>query len=804
MRSKPLMPHARRNAAPSLACACWLLACAQALAADAPAFNTRFLKLDGQAADLKAVLNAGNNVLPGSYRVDILLNHQLADRRDILFRQQPDGKVRPCLDAALLRKLGVKLPASGAGDEACVDLPRRLEHAQVRYDSTRLQLELSVPQAHLLRRADGYVDPALWDAGVNAAYANYQLSSQYSRGQDDRASRQFYLGLQNGLNLGDWRLRNDATLSWNTGQAAEIRSNRTLLQRDITALRSQLTLGEQYTDAVLFDSVRIRGAQLSQDDAMLPDSERGYRPVVRGQAQSQATVEVRQNGYVLHRADVPPGPFEFTDITPSGSNGELEITVTEADGSRRVSHQSFSSLPLMQARGRWKYHAALGQYQGGEAARPGLAAGALVYGLSDDSTVAAGFQLSPRFQAVNLGLGANTPLGALSLDLSQSLSRAQGGRSQGQSLRLLYHKALPSTQTQLTLAAYRYSTAGYRSFNDHAADLARRANQHRARARIDLSAQQTLGREGRRGSLYLSLSRQNYWGRPGASHSLNLAYSHRWKQFHYHLSLSRSRDGRGQGSSQIMLGFSLPLDTGRRAPQLSAQLGRNALHTSLSGQLGEADSYTVSVSRDSQGGASLSASGVHQGDVAQLSAAYSTARNHQSASLGASGAVVVHAGGVNLSRAVGDTFALLQVDGAAGLGGNGYTVRADAQPYRANSLSLNSRKLGAALELEDSVKQVVPRRGAVVKAVFKARSGRRVQFSLRRRDGSAVPFGASVEDAAGRPLGIADPQGRTLLLLTQPQGLLAVKWSDGGCTARYKLPPAKPGRHYQRQTLACH
>ena len=62
----------------------------------------------------------------------------------------------------------------------------------------------------------------------------------------------------------------------------------------------------------------------------------------------------------------------------------------------------------MQARGRWKYHAALGQYQGGEAARPALAAGALVYGLSDDGTVAAGFQLSPRFQAVKLGLGANT------------------------------------------------------------------------------------------------------------------------------------------------------------------------------------------------------------------------------------------------------------------------------------------------------------------------------------------------------------------------------------------------------------
>ncbi|WP_255701252.1 FimD/PapC C-terminal domain-containing protein [Chromobacterium sp. Beijing] len=88
--------------------------------------------------------------------------------------------------------------------------------------------------------------------------------------------------------------------------------------------------------------------------------------------------------------------------------------------------------------------------------------------------------------------------------------------------------------------------------------------------------------------------------------------------------------------------------------------------------------------------------------------------------------------------------------------------------------------------------------------MFKARSGRRVQFSLRRRDGSAAPFGASVEDDAGQPLGIVDPQGRTLLLLKQPKGLLAVKWSGGGCSARYKLPPAKPGRHYLRLELPCH
>lgn len=794
------------------------------------AFNTNFINSAGRPADLSAVLGAGNALLPGSYRVDLLVNGQLTGRRDVVFVQDPvSGRVTPCVDADLLQTAGVQLqsltPPLSADDSACLDLPALMDQAAVDYDSTRLQLKLSIPQAFLSRSARGYIDPALWDEGVAAAYVNYQFNASESRssGVGGSNNRNAFLGLQNGVNLGAWRLRNDATLSWADGQSMDARSNRLLLQRDITAWKSQLALGEQYTDPTLFDSLRFRGAQLASDDGMLPDSERGYAPVIRGQAQSNAVVEVRQNGYTLYRANVPPGPFELTDIFPSGSNGDLEITVTEADGSKRVTHQAFSSLPLMLRKGRWQYSAAIGEYQGGQNVRPGFAAGTLVYGIGDDSTVAAGLQFSADFQALNLGVGTNTPLGALSLDVTQSLSRVQGQRQQGQSVRLLYAKTFTRTLTNLTLAAYRYSTDGYRSFNDHANDLAgnSQAQFGRSRSRIDLTTQQDLGRERRFGSLYLNLSQQSYWGQSGSTGSVGLGYGNNWKRMGYNFSVSQSRDSRpgGVSSTQAMLTFTVPLGDKPRSPRLYSNLshttgGGASLQAGVNGYVGEDTSYSVQAGHSSRDGSSSAGISVnHSADFMQLSAAYNAARQYQSGSVGASGAIVVHGGGVNLSRTVGDTFALLQVEGLSGselragdggkLGRNGYVVQPYAQPYRVNSLNLDTRQLGADAELDDTVKQVVPRRGAVVKGVFKARRGLRAQFTLLRPDGGTAPFGASVEDSEGKPLGIVDPKGKVLLLLKQDAGRLAVKWRGGQCVADYRLPPAKAGQFYQRRTLNC-
>ncbi|WP_039028337.1 fimbria/pilus outer membrane usher protein, partial [Pseudomonas aeruginosa] len=88
--------------------------------------------------------------------------------------------------------------------------------------------------------------------------------------------------LRNGFNLFGWRLRNDSSFSGGTGMRNKFTSSRTYVERDIRPLKGTLSFGELYTQGEIFDSVRMRGAQLKSDIGMLPDNEIGYAPVVRG------------------------------------------------------------------------------------------------------------------------------------------------------------------------------------------------------------------------------------------------------------------------------------------------------------------------------------------------------------------------------------------------------------------------------------------------------------------------------------------------------------------------------------------
>lgn len=108
------------------------------------------------------------------------------------------------------------------------------------------------------------------------------------------------------------------------------------LERDIIPLRSRLTLGDGYTQGDIFDGINFRGAQLASDDNMLPDSQRGFAPVIHGIARGTAQVTIKQNGYDIYNSTVPPGPFTINDIYAAGNSGDLQVTIKEADGSTQI------------------------------------------------------------------------------------------------------------------------------------------------------------------------------------------------------------------------------------------------------------------------------------------------------------------------------------------------------------------------------------------------------------------------------------------------------------------------------------
>lgn len=154
---------------------------------------------------------------------------------------------------------------------------------------------------------------------------NYSVSGDNSWGRNGNGSnsQSQYANLRPGLNIGPWRFRNYTTWSRDSNGQDNWDTVYTYVQRAIIPFRSQLTMGDSSSPSDIFDSLPFRGAQLASDDDMIPDSQKGYAPVVRGIARTNAQVMIRQNGYIIYQSYVAPGAFEINDMYPTGGAGIL-------------------------------------------------------------------------------------------------------------------------------------------------------------------------------------------------------------------------------------------------------------------------------------------------------------------------------------------------------------------------------------------------------------------------------------------------------------------------------------------------
>jgi outer membrane usher protein len=329
-------------------------------------FNTELVELDNPVmgkADLSA-FESGSQA-SGSYHVDIVLDDQLVETRDITFtavKGENDHQIlQPCLSVEQLTRWGVRtalFPQLAVDNSECANL-QAIPQASTDFQFGAQRLVISLPQAAIDLPARGYVSPEMWDEGINAAMLNYSLSgaNSWAKTEAGTQSNSQYANLRPGLNIGPWRLRNYTTWSRDSSSQERWDTVYTYTQRAIIPLKAQLTLGDSSAPADVFDSMPFRGGQLASDDDMLPDSLKGYAPVVRGIARTNAQVVIRQNGYQIYQSYVAPGAFEITDMYPTGGAGDLDVTIKEADGSEQHFSLPYASLPVLQREGRLKYAA---------------------------------------------------------------------------------------------------------------------------------------------------------------------------------------------------------------------------------------------------------------------------------------------------------------------------------------------------------------------------------------------------------------------------------------------------------------
>lgn len=389
-----------------------------------------------QTVDLSA-FSQDSAQLPGEYIVDIYINNKKLTQRKIPFAAGDNHQLIPQFTVGQLRELGFKvdeIPALAKLDDAAkvTNLAQTVPNSSSELDLNHGKLNMSVPQIMLYRDARGYVDPSRWDNGIPVLFTNYNFTGSESRYDGGERSRRQYLNMQNGANLGPWRLRNYSTWTHNS-DTSQWDSINTWLQRDIKSLKSQLVMGESATDGSVFSSYQFTGARLYSDDSMLPNSQRGFAPTIRGIANSSAIVTVRQNGYTIYQSTVPAGAFEINDLYPSSFSGDLDVTIEEADGTTRHFVQPFSSLPMMQRPGHLKYSVTAGRFRAAgseDSKEPEFIETTGIYGLSNTFTLYGGLTGSEDYQALTLGIGGTLgEFGALSMDIGRADTRFDNGDS---------------------------------------------------------------------------------------------------------------------------------------------------------------------------------------------------------------------------------------------------------------------------------------------------------------------------------------------------------------------------------------
>ncbi|NIF20386.1 fimbria/pilus outer membrane usher protein [Candidatus Pantoea multigeneris] len=786
-------------------------------------FNPAALELTAEASSMLELerFSVSGGQMPGTYRVDIYLNDDLVETRDVTFVES-DGKLLPQLTPGQLGDMGVKLDAFPAlqqlpADATLTNLGRYIHNADSQFNFSQQQLKLSIPQAALSAEARGYVDPALWDQGVPAALLNYSFSGANTRrnnrpGTDDS----YYLNLRSGANLGAWRLRNYSTYSSSNGHQRWDNVN-TYLQRDVQELKAQLTLGDSTSPGDVFDSIQYRGIQLASDDNMYPDSLRGFAPVVRGIAHSNAQVTVRQNGHIIYQTYVPPGAFAITDLYPTASSGDLEIIITEASGAERRFVQPFSAAPLMLREGRLKYAVTAGEYRStnDSAQTPAFGLGSLIYGLPVGSTVYSSLLVSSHYHAQALGLGHGFGnFGSLSADVTLAQTQLHDDSvHRGQSYRFQYAKNVAPTNTTFRLAGYRYSTRGFYDFQEAnesgAYRNAGRLNYNkRSKAHIDVN--QSLQEYG---NFHVSAYQQDYWGQTGIERNLSAGYNLSYNAISYGVNYTFSqRSGNNANDQQFAFNVQVPLSKWLPGSWASYSMntnkrGNTSQQAGLSGTALANNnlSYNVQQSYANRGASgSGNANASYKGTYGELLGGYNYAKGMQQLNYGLQGGVVGHPYGITFSQQQGDTLALVRAPGAteAVVQNNtgvktdwrGYAVVPYVSPYRRNRIALDTGTLAENVDIDTNTQTVIPTKGALVLADFKTRVGSRVLMTLNYQ-GKPVPFGAIAslvqDDSALENSGIVGPDGQLYLSGVPERGKLQVKWGNAvsqQCNVTFILP----------------
>ncbi|HHT0127436.1 TPA: fimbria/pilus outer membrane usher protein [Raoultella planticola] len=789
-------------------------------------FDLSLIQLNGEREDIDlSVFNNPEGGIAGIREVSIYVNDTFFGRRELNFKNDESGALKPEVNRRLLLEMEVMiepnnntLPYFDASNqkeewaEEFFNIEKVIPHSHTKLVEGEGRLDISIPQAYF-KTSKYKVSPDLWDDGVPALLLDYNITGNRNKySSEGRSTSSLFSNFTSGANLAGWRWRGLGTYNYiNNGryESSTFDFSRNYLEKDIRQFNSTFLAGRISTVSSVLDNVMFEGVQLKNNKEMLKSGLYTYAPVIRGVANSNAEVELNQNGRVVYKTNVPPGPFELDELNIPIYGGDVLVTIKEASGEIRSFIQTYSTLAEMLRPGIYDYNLSMGKTQYGDFYNNSqFIQGDYAFGIDNGITLYTAGLFAEKYYAGAIGstysFGA---WGAASADITFSRSHKNNEGSTGQSYNLRYSKSAISSGTTVTLASYRYATRDFYSFEEHLLRNNQYRDYQKTKARWSLLLSQSLFEMGH---LNFNGSRIEYWNNTN-SDALSLSHTYNWEKIHFSTSYSIDYydDLRTKKNRQFNFGISVPFSffdkkdtSGTYFRYGYMDSGVNSSHyVTVYGQLNDKIDYSTQHNWNNIGYSYGSASLNYNGNSAKINGSYTRGNGYSTSSIGMSGSAVMHEKGITFSPdTITNGAVLVNIDGVEnaslyGAGGRatdwfGNAVYSGVSFYNRNTVKIDALKLPDNVVLPENEKNVYPSRGSIALVRFDALIGRQGVFGLMKSDGNQVPFGAVValKGAKVPSTGIVGDGGKVYLAGIPDKGTLEVSWGGSNtCTVMFDL-----------------
>lgn len=812
-------------------------------------FDEKMFRGSNVSQSILTKLTQDNFINPGIYSdTPIIINDYRVGVSDVLV-SEIEGKSEICLSESILEQIGfvdeiIDKYKFINNKKSCVILSEISPKSTIKLNSD-LYLDIKSPQSTL--KDNQSINEHSLNTGENVLFANYTLNYFRNKqtGNNSGDNNYGYLNLNSGFNLGLWQFRQLSSYSYNksnyknsSNSSSKWYNIANYVQRPIYNIKSKLTIGKTSTTGQFFGGLSYSGLELSSDERMYPSSEQGYAPVITGIAKTNALVEVRQNDVLIYQTTVPPGSFDIKNINPLSYNGDLNITVIEANGSKSSFVVPFSAVPDSVRPGKIKYSISSGKTRDLVEDKIFFDSN-LQYGLNNSITIGGGVRTAEDYKSGLVSTVFATQFGAIGFNAAYSNAHLRNlGTKQGWMTNITYSKSFQPTNTNISLAGYRYSTEGYREFSDFIYENYYsknndsnewRTNSYLQKYRLMASIYQSLGDFG---NLSLSASTQEYH----SGRSRDLYYQMNYNKIIFDrvnmgLSVSRQKMGlnyKGENSSYdtiAMLSLDIPL--GSTGSTLSSSIlfdnnNGNQYQSSVSGSLGDQEypyNYSLNMNYNELGHQTAYAANLSkQYSIASVSVNGSKGEHYNQLGIGATGAFVLHQSGLIVGPYLGDTFGIVEAKGATGakiyngqgasIGESGYGLVPSLVPYRYNSIAISSDgMINNNVDIESSEQKIAPYSGVAVKIKFNTNQGYPILIGFKTKNNFTIPIGAIVTDDEDKKIGIVGQNNQAYLRTESDKGLLKVIWGTDAneqCVANYLIYSSMINENLIKTSAECY